>query len=330
MPASRHRILISQQIEARALAEFEAYAELDLAYALSPVDLLDRLRQVDAAVLMLTHQLDAAAFASLKDTRLQIIANHAVGVDNLDLEAAQQAGIWITNTPDVLSEATAELALSLMLTLLRRLNEGQQLARSGHWQGWEPTQLLGTSLIGKTVGIIGAGRIGQSLAHLLSGFRVNLLYHNRQRDCEFERISGARYCDLEQICTQSDLLSLHLPGGEASRHLINAERLALMPAHAVLINTGRGNSIDEAALTDALARQQIAGAALDVYEFEPQISKALRQLPNLVLTPHLGSATVQTRHQMGLLCLENIRACLKGESPPQALNQPAKNTKKSG
>ncbi len=322
MTGLKPRILISQQIEADALEQFEAYADLVLEYSLSRSELIERLKQVDAAVLMLTNRLDSKAFEQLQDTRLQIIANHAVGVDNLDLKAASQANIWLTNTPDVLSDATAELALTLMLTLLRRVDEGQTLARSGHWHGWEPTQLLGHSLIGKTLGIIGAGRIGQRLADLASGFKLNLLYHNRQPDFAFETRSGAQYCDLDQICRQSDILTLHLPGGAETQHIINAERLALMKPQAILINTGRGNSIDQAALTDALIQAKIAGAALDVFEFEPEISKGLREMTNVVLTPHLGSATVQTRHQMAMICLQNIQAVLTGHQPLQAVNFP--------
>lgn len=317
---SAPRILISRELEAGAMAQFAASAEVTLCEGLTAPALAEALQGQDALVSMLSDRLDAAFFEAVKGGTLKVIANHAVGYENIDLEAATAAGIWVCNTPDVLTEATAEMTLCLALALARRLTEGQQLARSGQWQGWAPTQLLGSSLVGATIGIVGAGRIGRAFAGLMQGFGPQVLYFNRSRKPEFEA-TGAEFCSLEHLLAAADLISLHLPGGQATHHLLNADRLALCKPTALLVNTGRGSCIDEAALVRALQAGQLAGAALDVYEFEPQISSVLLQLPNVVLSPHLGSATVATRRAMALTCLTNIQQALAGSRPAQALNQ---------
>ena len=318
MNAQRPRILIAQPIEAGALEAFQAWAEIEL----GPFDrseLLERLPNCDAAVLMISNRLGPAEFATLTGSRLKILANHAVGFDNLDLAAARAAGIRVSNTPDVLTAATAELAWALLLALARRVVEGDQLVRSGAWTGWEPTQLLGQSVYGRTLGIVGAGRIGQAMAEMGKGFGVRLLYHSRQPKPDFEARTGAVWRPLDALFAESELLSLHLPGGESTHHLIDAKLLASVQPGTLLVNTGRGPTIDESALTRTLQTGPLAGAALDVYEFEPKVSEALRALPNVVLAPHIGSATVATRRAMGLRCLQNIQQALAGQQPQDAL-----------
>lgn len=314
----RPRILIAQPIEAGALDAFQAWAEIELG-PFDRAELLRRLPDCEAAVLMISNRLGPDELAALAGSRLQIVANHAVGFDNLDLAAAHQAGIWVSNTPEVLTAATAELAWALLLALARRVVEGDQLVRSGAWTGWEPTQLLGRSVSGRNLGIVGAGRIGQAMAEMGKGFGVKLLYHSRRPKPDFEARTGAAWRPLDSLFAEAELISLHLPGGEATHHLIDAELLASVPPGALLVNTGRGPTIDEAALTQALQSGPLAGAALDVYEFEPKVSEALRALPNVVLAPHIGSATVATRRAMGLRCLANIQQALAGQKPQDAL-----------
>lgn len=301
------------------MARFQAVADLELREDLDPEALITALGEYDAAVLMLSNRLDAAAFARLAGSRLKIVANHAVGYENIDIKAAAQAGIWVSNTPDVLTQATAELAWALLLALARRVPEGDALVRGGHWRGWDPQQLLGASLYGRTLGIVGAGRIGQAMARMGRGFELELLYYNRSPKPDFEAETGAIRVTLEELCARADLISLHLPGGPETHHLIGAGLLARVRPGTLLVNTGRGSSLDEAALIAALQTGSLAGAALDVYEHEPAVSEALRALPNTVLSPHIGSATVATRRAMALKCLANIQAALAGERPPDAL-----------
>jgi len=327
---SRPRLLLTRKVEAGAQAEIAAWAELQLSEAPAPAELLQQLQRSEAAITMLTDRLDAQVFAALQGSPLKIIANHAVGHDNIDLQAASAAGIWVTNTPDVLTNATAEMAWALLLSLARRVVEGDQLVRSGGWRGWEPTQLLGMSIFGKTLGIVGAGRIGQAMALMGQGFGLKLLYFSRQPKPEFEAATGAIYTPLAALCEQAELISVHLPGGAETHHLIDANLLARMQPQTLLVNTGRGSSLDEAALTAALQAGQLAGAALDVYEYEPQVSSALRALPNVVLAPHLGSATVATRRAMALCCLRNIQTLWAGQQPLNPLNSPDNKSKPGG
>lgn len=319
---ARPRLFLSQPLEAQAQQLLAAWADLVLGTEIAPADRLSALADCDGAVTMVSDRLDAAAFARLRGSRLKIVANYAVGYDNLDLAAATAAGIWLSNTPDVLSQATAEMAWALLLGLARRVPEGDQLVRSGRWRGWAPDQLLGSTISGKTLALVGAGRIAQCMAALGQGFGLRLIYFSRRPRPEFEARCQARWLPLEDLLRQADLLSLHLPGGPETLHLLNAERLALLQPHCLLVNTGRGTSIDEAALVLALQQGRLAGAALDVYEFEPAVGDALRALPNVVLAPHLGSATFEARRAMARCCLANLQAVWQGLPPPQALNQP--------
>lgn len=314
------RICVTQVLEAGAWEQFKATGwELKTLIQPSPAELQAALADSDALVSMLTDRLSAAILQAAQGGPLKIIANHAVGYDNIDVKAAQRQGIVVSNTPGVLTQATAEFALTLILNLLRRVAEGEALLRAGQWHGWEPTQLLGASLAGKKVGILGAGRIGQALGHLVYLLGAEVAYCARSPKPAFEAQTQAKQMRFESLLNWSEILSLHLPGGAATHHLLNAETLALLPKGAYLINTGRGNSIDEAALAAALQAGQLAGAALDVYEKEPQIHPALLSSPNALLLPHLGSATVATRRAMALTCLKNIQAVFAGQPAPNPI-----------
>jgi glyoxylate reductase len=273
--------------------------------------------QADAVICTLTDRIDASLLSHA--TRLKIIANYAVGYNNIDVPAATQRGIAVTNTPDVLTDATADLTWALMLTLARHVVKGDAWVRTGNWPGWTPTQMLGADVSGKTLGIVGMGRIGQAVAQRASGFRMSVLYAGRHH---VPAPSGVmwEWQPLEAVLAKSDFLSLHVPLTDTTRHLIGRRELSLMKPTAYLINTSRGPVIDEAALVSALEAQTIAGAGLDVYEQEPMVSAGLISLPNVVLLPHLGSATRETRVRMGLICLDNIVAVLGGRPAPNRVN----------
>jgi glyoxylate reductase len=244
------------------------------------------------------------------------LANYAVGHNNIDLAAARQRGLTVTNTPDVLTDATADLTWALLLATARRVVEGDALIRSGRWTGWSPTQLLGADVSGKTLGIIGMGRIGQAVARRAVGFRMPVRYHTRQPLATSSLSREWEHRSLRDLLGEADVVTIHVPLTPATQHLIGARELAWMRPTAYLINTARGPIIDEWALADALKLGIIAGAGLDVYEREPAIHSAMAQLKQVVLLPHLGSATLHARVQMGLVCLENIHAVLDGRPAP--------------
>ncbi len=276
----------------------------------SPSALREGLCQSDAAIVTLGDRIDAEAIHTA--TRLKILANYAVGYNNIDLTAARARGLIVTNTPDVLTDATADLTWALILATARRIVEGDALVRSGRWPGWSPTQLLGAEVSGKTLGIIGMGRIGQAVAHRATGFRMPVRYHSRQPIAASSLPREWEYGSLQDLLWEADIVTIHVPLTPATHHLIGARELAWMRPTAFLINTARGPIIDEGALVDALKTGVIAGAGLDVYEQEPAMHSGLAQLKQVVLLPHLGSATLHARVQMGLVCLENIQAVLDG------------------
>lgn len=252
--------------------------------------------------------------------RLRVVAQFGVGYDNLNVEAATRRGVLVTNTPNVLTDATAELAWALLLTAARRLGEGERLLRAGKWTGWDPGQLRGTAVAGKTLGIVGAGRIGAAMALMSAGFRMNVLYSASRTNLELEEKLKARHVPLDELLAQSDFISIHVPLKPETRHLIGKGEIAKMKPTAVLINTSRGAVIDEAALAEALKARRIAAAGLDVYENEPRVTPGLLELENVVLAPHLGSATRETRDAMGRLAAENLVRVLKGEAPITPVN----------
>jgi len=280
----------------------------------SPPALREGLCQADAAIVTLGDRIDAETIQAA--TRLKILANYAVGYNNIDFAAARQRGLIVTNTPDVLTDATADLTWALILATARRVVEGDALVRSGAWTGWSPTQLLGAEVSGKTLGIIGMGRIGQAVAQRAMGFRMPVRYHSRQPQTASSLPREWEYRSLQDILGEADVVTIHVPLTPATQHLISARELAWMRSTAFVINTARGPIVDEAALVEALKTGIIAGAGLDVYEQEPALHPELAQLKQVVLLPHLGSATLHARVQMGLVCLKNIEAVLDGRPAP--------------
>jgi len=275
------------------------------------------LRSFDALCPTVTDRLTAELLEA-GSGNVKIIANYGVGVSHIDLAACERLGIVVTNTPEVLTESTADIAITLMLMTARRAGEGERRVRAHAWQGWGPTWLLGTELTGKTLGLIGFGRIGRATARKAHhGFGMRVVYHARHPASPQEAVpTGASRCESpEELLGRADFVSLHCPGGPATRHLIDARRLAQMKPSAFLINTARGEVVDEAALAAALGNRVIAGAGLDVYEHEPLLSEALLTLENVVLLPHLGSATQETRSAMGMRVADNLERFFSGLEP---------------
>ncbi len=246
---------------------------------------------------------------------LRVVSSFGVGYDHIDLEAARARGVRVTNTPGVLTDATAELAVALMLAAARRLAEGDGMVRRGEWRGGDPNAFLGRSLVGATVGLVGFGRIGQRVAQLLRGFDVRVLYF----DNAVAPALGAEPCSLDDLLTRADIVSLHVALTPETTHLIDADALGRMKADAILVNASRGPVVDTAALIDALRGGRIVAAGLDVYEEEPDVPAALRELRNTVLLPHIGSATAATRDAMARLCADNVIAVIDGLQPPAAV-----------
>lgn len=260
---------------------------------------------------LLTRRIDASLVERLPN--LKVVANYAVGFDNIDITALRKRGIAVSNTPDVLTEATADLTWALILAVTRRLNEAEHLAREGEW-AWHPTLLLGTQLGGLTLGLLGAGRIGQAVGRRAVPFGMEIAYWDRQAQAEFEAEVGARrYESLEDILAVADVVSIHLQLSQETAELIGAESISVMKDGAYLINTARGGIVDEDALCEALESRKLAGAGLDVYESEPEIRSCLKRLPNVVLLPHIGSATDTTRFRMFKLAWTNLMRGIRGE-----------------
>lgn len=275
------------------------------------------LRASDAVLCTVSDRLDASVLGA-EPLRARLLANFGVGFEHIDLAAARARGIVVTNTPGVLTEDTADLAIALMLMAARRLGEGERELRAGAWHGWHPMHHLGRRLSGKTLGIVGMGRIGRAVARrAVHGFGMRLLYASRTPLPTGEGAAlDAVHVEVDRVFAESDVVSLHVPANDETRHLVNARRLELMPPHGILINTSRGGVVDEAALVEALERGIIAGAGLDVYAEEPRVPPELLALPNVVLLPHLGSATVESRTAMGMRAFENLVAWSEGRELP--------------
>jgi glyoxylate reductase len=287
---------------------------------LSRAELFAGLAGCQGVLTQLTDRMDREAMEHAPN--LRVIANIAVGYDNIDVPAATERGILVTNTPGVLTETTADFAFALLLAAARRMIEADNFARSGQWKQWKLDLLLGTDAHHATLGIIGLGRIGQAVARRARGFAMQVLYASPRRAApEIEQELGARYVSLETLLRESDFVSLHVPLKPETRHLIGAPQLALMKKTAILINTTRGPVVDEEALVAALREGRICGAGLDVFEREPEIHPVLPALPNVVLAPHLGSASRQTRLRMVELAAENLLAALDGHTPPNLVNR---------
>lgn len=289
-------------------------------------ELLRRVKGKDIILSILTDKMDREVFDSA-GSQLKMIANYAVGFDNVDLVEAKKRNIVVTNAPgDLISESVAEHTIALMFALAKRLCEADKFTRDGKYKSWGPKLLLGTDFYGKTVGIIGTGRIGSGVVHRLhDGFNMKILYNDVKKNPQLEKETGAQFCTLEKLLKESDFVSLHVPLLPSTHHLISTKQFRMMKKTAFLINTSRGPIIDEKALVKALAKKEIAGAGLDVYECEPLIdcdpkdNLDLRKMENVVLTPHTASATLETRQQMSEIAAKNILAFIKGKKPPNAV-----------
>lgn len=266
----------------------------------------------------LTDRLDADLLAAA-GPQLRVVANFAVGHDNIDLAACRARGVVATNTPDVLTSATADLTWALLLAAARRIGEGTALVRAGQWTGWTPMQLLGLELEGATLGIVGAGRIGTAVARRGLAFGMNVVYSHPRPNPDFERATGARRVELGELIEQADVVSLHAPMKPANRHMLGRAEFARMKPGSILVNTARGALLDEAALVEALRGGRPAAAGLDVYEHEPALAAGLAELPNAILLPHLGSATTRARQRMSRMAADNVLAVLEGRTAPNAI-----------
>ena len=275
-------------------------------------ELLGAVRGANGILSTVTEKIDAEVMDAAGDG-LVVISNMAVGYDNIDVEAAKERDIVVTNTPEVLTETTADTAFMLLLAAARRLGEAERLLRSGKWDAWGPKQLIGPDVWGKKLGVIGLGRIGQAMVRRASGFDMEVLYYDQYRVESAEEELGARYLELDDLLRESDFVSIHIPLMPETRHLISQRELSLMQPTAVLVNTSRGPVVDEGALADALENGRIFAAGLDVYEEEPKVHPKLLGLENVVLAPHIGSASMETRDKMATLAAENVRAVLSGE-----------------
>lgn len=278
--------------------------------------------QTEAIVTLLDLRVDETLLSRLP--RLRAVCNVAVGYDNIDVPAATRYGVWVTNTPEVLTDATADLAWALLLAAARRVAEGDRFVRAGRWKRWDWTMLRGVDVHGKTLGIVGAGRIGQAVGRRAVGFSMRVLYTSRERKTAFERETGARRVPLDRLLRESDFVSIHVALTPETRGLIGARELGLMKRTAILVNTARGPIVDEEALARALASGRIRAAGLDVFEREPAVHPRLLKLENAVLCPHIGSATDETRRAMYETALRNLAAILAGRQPPNPVNAPAR------
>lgn len=308
---------LPEAVEARAARDYAARLNPDDAlWAADPAEIARRAEGCAAVLCAAGDALNAACFAALPAS-VRIVATFSVGTDHIDLAAARARGIVVANTPDVLSFATAEVAFTLMLMAARRAGEGERILRAGQWAGWAPTQLVGVSLEGKRLGILGMGRIGRELARMARGFAMEVHYRNRTRLAPAEEEGAQYHADDAGFLGAIDVLSMHIPGGAATRHWLNAERLALLKRGAIVVNTGRGTTVDDAALVAALHSGQVLAAGLDVYDGEPKVFPGYLGLENVALLPHLGSAARETRDAMGFRALESVDAVvLRGEEAP--------------
>ncbi len=320
MPRNKPIVVVTRKlpdaIETRMMELFDVRLNLEDT-PMSAADLAEAVKTADVLVPTVTDRIDAKILSQAAPN-LRLIANYGAGVDHIDLASARQRGITITNTPDVLTEDTADMTMALLLAVPRRLTEGERSLRSGDWPGWSPTWMLGHRIYGKRLGIIGMGRIGQAVARRARGFGLSIHYHNRRQVPEaVENDLEATYWEsLDQMLARMDFVSVNCPHTPATYHLLSARRLKLLQDNAVIINTARGEIIDENALTRMLSNGEIAGAGLDVFEHEPAVNPKLVALDNVVLLPHMGSATHEGRNDMGEKVLINIKTFVDGHAPP--------------
>jgi glyoxylate reductase len=316
------RVLVTQRISDESLATLAAQFEVESNQkdtAVSPAQLLRRIKNKDAAITLITDVISDQVLAS--SARLKIVSNVAVGYNNFDVAAATRRGVMLTNTPGAMDDTTADFAWCLILATARRLTEADRLVRSGRWTRWRFMEFLGHDVYGKTIGICGFGRIGRGVARRAMGFNMKVLYTSRSRATDdIEQEFRASYVDKHTLLRESDVVTVHLPLFAETRHYIGAPELALMKKTAILVNTARGPVVDEKALVQALKARQLAGAGLDVYAKEPKLAPGLAKLPNTVLAPHMGSASIETRLRMSNMAVANCIAGLTGQRPPNILN----------
>ena len=309
------KVLVTREIPAAGLRPLEEFDVTVLSEAPPErADLLEAASGAEGVLSTVTEKIDGT-FMDAAGEDLKVIANMAVGYDNVDVEAAKTRGVIVTNTPGVLDETTADVAFMLLIAAARRLGESERVLRAGRWEWWGPKLFMGPDVWGKKLGIVGLGRIGKAVARRARGFDMKILYHNRSRREEAEEELGASYLELDELLETADFITLHTPLTDETRHLIDAPALERMKPEAVLVNTSRGPVVDEAALADALAEGRIFAAGLDVYEEEPKVHPKLLELENVVLAPHIGSGSIETRGKMAVLAAENLAAVLRGEQP---------------
>ncbi len=322
MKSTQQKIFITKQIPEAGLALLQkkgyAITIRKKKSIITQQELLKATKNTDALLCMLTDPVNKKVIASMN--RCKVISTYAVGFNNIDVETASGKGITVTNTPGVLTDATADIAFGLLLAAARHFIPGDKMTREGKFIGWDPMLLLGKPVAGKTIGIIGAGRIGGAMAERAAGFGMKILYYSRTRKPQLERNLKARKTGLRTLLKQSDFVSLHCPLTPKTHHLLGKDELTLMKSSAVLINTARGEVVDEKALARALRQKEIFAAGLDVYEREPKVERALMSLPNVVLLPHLGSGTDETREEMARIAARNIIGILEGRGKTFKVN----------
>lgn len=316
------RVLVTRRLPERVMAAARARFDVtlrDRTDAMTRPELLASLADYDAVLPTLGDLYHADVFAAVPQVRCKLLANFGMGYNHIDVAAARAHHIAVSNTPGAVTDATADIAMALILMSARRASEGERMLRAGQWQGWHPTQLLGLHVSGKTLGIIGMGRIGKAIARRAHpGFGMQIVFHNRSV-VDDVGVQAQQLASLHDVMHLADIIVVAVPGGPATRHLVDAAAIAAMRPHAHLINISRGDTVDEAALIDALQRRAIGGAGLDVYEREPQVPDALRVLDNVTLLPHLGTAALEVREAMGLMAVDNLIALDEGRALPNAV-----------
>lgn len=315
------KIYLTRKIPEEGIKLLEKEHELEIYEGDTPPpkkEIIERVKDKEGLLCLLTDPIDKEVIGSAP--RLRMISTYAVGYDNIDIKEATKRGVPVANTPGVLTETVADFTWALILAIARRVVEGDKMVREGKFKGWGPLVLVGSDVYQKTLGIIGAGRIGQAVARRAKGFNMTVLYYDREKKPDFERECNAKFVDMETLLQQSDYVSLHTPLTKHTYHLIGEKELKMMKKTAYLINTARGKCVDERALVEALQNKEIAGAAIDVYEDEPRLSPHLSELDNVVLAPHAASASIQTRTKMAIITAENMLAGLEGKMPKYCIN----------
>ena len=318
---SKPKVLVTREIPSPGIELLKTECDVEINpedRALTREELLKGVVNKDAVLCLLTDRIDGEFFDAAPE--LKGVANYAVGFDNMDVPEATKRGIPLSNTPDVLTEATAEMAWALLFSVARRIVESDMFLRSGEWDGWGPLQYVGRAVSGKTLGIVGPGRIGSSMALMSKGFNMKVLYSGNRKNPLLDNELGAEFVPFTKLVRESDFISLHVPFWAETKHMFSASVFKDMKKSSIIINTARGAVIKEDDLLEALTTGEIAGAGLDVYEFEPAVTEKLKILNNVVLTPHTGSGTIKSREAMSIMAAENILAMLKGEKSRQCIN----------